>query len=184
MPAPIMSKDEVVDLLLETFRRDGYDGGSLAHLSQSTGLGKSSLYHYFPGGKAEMAHAVLERLATTLGSDVGRLAADTRPPAKRLAAILDIIDTFYDSGAKACLLERLCASVDRDLFQVPLGAAFESLIGAIEKVLRDSGMPKADAGVKAEEAIIRIQGALVVSAGLRDNGPFKRTLWSLRKTLA
>ena len=55
MPAPLLSKEEVLARLMATFRSDGYDGASLAELSQRTGLGKSSLYHYFPGGKAEMA---------------------------------------------------------------------------------------------------------------------------------
>ncbi|MEP7000146.1 MAG: helix-turn-helix domain-containing protein, partial [bacterium] len=48
MPAPISSKDEVLDRLLDTFRDRGYEGASLAELSAATGLMKSSLYHYFP----------------------------------------------------------------------------------------------------------------------------------------
>ena len=61
MPAAQASRDEVVDRLLTAFRRKGYDGASLADLSAATGLGRSSLYHYFPGGKEEMARAVLDR---------------------------------------------------------------------------------------------------------------------------
>ena len=59
MPASLISKDEVLDRLTKTFRTSGYDGASLARLSESTGIGRSSLYHYFPGGKEEMAQAVL-----------------------------------------------------------------------------------------------------------------------------
>ena len=62
MPAPLLSRDAVIDRLLGAFRRYGYDAASLGQLSQATGLGRSSLYHYFPGGKEEMARAVLDRV--------------------------------------------------------------------------------------------------------------------------
>ena len=62
MPAPLISRNEVVDRLLAVFQRLGYDGASLAELSHATGLGKSSLYHYFPNGKEEMALAVLRNV--------------------------------------------------------------------------------------------------------------------------
>src|SRR5678815_2126642 len=82
-----MSKDEVIAILVETFRRDGYDGASIATLSKATGLGKSSLYHYFPGGKVDMATQVLaavqdwieRRMVATLtggGTPRARLARD------------------------------------------------------------------------------------------------------------
>ena len=55
MPAALASREVVLERLLATFRDQGYDGASLAELSAATGLGKSSLYHHFPGGKVDMA---------------------------------------------------------------------------------------------------------------------------------
>ena len=48
MPAALISRDEVLKRLAVAFRQDGYDGASISRLSASTGLGKASLYHYFP----------------------------------------------------------------------------------------------------------------------------------------
>jgi len=62
MPAALMSRDEVVERLVGVFQRCGYDGASLSELSAATGLGRSSLYHHFPGGKEEMARAVIARV--------------------------------------------------------------------------------------------------------------------------
>ena len=59
MPAPTSSRKRVLDQLIALFRRAGYDGVSISRISEATGLGRPSLYHYFPGGKDEMAHAVL-----------------------------------------------------------------------------------------------------------------------------
>ena len=60
MAHPTLPREEVVDRLTRVFRREGYDGASLARLSEATGLGRSSLYHHFPRGKEDMADAVFE----------------------------------------------------------------------------------------------------------------------------
>ncbi|WP_163777781.1 TetR/AcrR family transcriptional regulator, partial [Proteus mirabilis] len=50
---------DVLPVLAEVFRAHGYEGASLALISAATGLGKGSLYHFFPGGKEQMAAEVL-----------------------------------------------------------------------------------------------------------------------------
>src|SRR4029078_11124737 len=61
MPAPLFTKPEMFSRLMDLFREKGFDGASLADISESTGLGKSSLYHHFPNGKEERG---LQALAT------------------------------------------------------------------------------------------------------------------------
>src|SRR5437763_16342321 len=107
MPAALMTRDEVLDRLLDAFRDRGYEGASLAELSAATGLVKASLYHYFPGGKAEMATAVLAHLDKLLAEQLYAPLRTHLPPSKKVAAMLDTIDAFYEGGRKACLLERL-----------------------------------------------------------------------------
>ena len=53
------ASDTVLAALVQTFRQYGYEGASLSMLSEASGLGRSSLYHYFPNGKADMAQAAL-----------------------------------------------------------------------------------------------------------------------------
>ena len=52
LPAPLSPKSELLARLSDTFRRLGYDGASIADIATATGLGKSSLYHYFPAGRS------------------------------------------------------------------------------------------------------------------------------------
>jgi len=56
----------VVPLLAEVFRTYGFEGASLARIAEGTGLGKGSIYNFFPGRKEEMADAVLAESATGL----------------------------------------------------------------------------------------------------------------------
>ncbi|TGQ06111.1 helix-turn-helix domain-containing protein, partial [Mesorhizobium sp. M00.F.Ca.ET.217.01.1.1] len=48
---------DLPSIIGEVFREHGYEGASLALIGAATGLGKGSLYHFFPGGKEEMARA-------------------------------------------------------------------------------------------------------------------------------
>ncbi|MFD2271320.1 TetR/AcrR family transcriptional regulator [Undibacterium arcticum] len=58
----------MVDSIISVFRSEGYEGASLAKLSEATGLGRSSLYHHFPMGKEDMANAALDRLGILMGA--------------------------------------------------------------------------------------------------------------------
>ena len=53
---------DVIPLIAEVFREFGYEGSSLSRITEKTGLGKGSLYHFFPGGKEDMAKAVLDEV--------------------------------------------------------------------------------------------------------------------------
>lgn len=183
MPAPILSKDEVLEILLNTFRERGYEGASLAELSAATGLMKSSLYHHFPGGKEDMAEQVLAYLDERLAADVYQLMRSPQAPAKKLAAMLDAIDAFYAGGRKACLYERLCASVDRAKFRRPLKRAFAAWMDTVEALCLEAGLPKAVARARAEDLVVRIEGALIVGVGTDDLGVFARTMKELRSSV-
>lgn len=177
------SRDDVLDRLLALFRERGYDGASLADVAAATGLGKSSLYHHFPGGKEEMALAVLDRLARVLDATVLEALRGPADPVERLDGGLAALDAFYAGGRAACLLERLVASVDRSRFAAPLAGMFAGWIGALADVAEAGGVCAADARDRAEDAVARIEGALVLAAGTGDPGALGRALARIRRDL-
>src|SRR5262245_3117472 len=107
-----MSKADMLDRLMELFRRKGFDGASVTDISESTGLGKSSLYHHFPNGKEEMALQVLRRLEEELERTLFEPMRSDGTPRQKLDRMLDGLDRFYESGKKARLLARLAARGD------------------------------------------------------------------------
>jgi AcrR family transcriptional regulator len=183
MPAPLLSKPDMLARLTELFREKGFDGAALSDISESTGLGKSSLYHHFPNGKEEMALEVLAHLEEQLERALFEPMRSAEPPKQKLNRMLDTIDTFYDSGKKACLLERLCASVDATRFRRPLGRAFKTWIDAVEALGVESGLPRTVARARAEDLVVRIEGALVVCAGTGNTEVFARTIRELRHSV-
>lgn len=173
MPAPSLSREEVVARIGAVFRRWGYDGASLARISAATGLGRSSLYHYFPGGKDDMAAAVLEDAAGCLARDVLARLEGPGPTRARLAAMARALDEFYGGGRSNCLLGALALGEGHARFAPKLKAAFRRWIGAIARALEDAGQPPERARARAEEAVLSVQGALVLARGLGDPRPFR-----------
>lgn len=169
--------------LMDLFRHAGFDGASLSDISESTGLGKSSLYHHFPKGKEEIALQVLAHLEDQLEQSLFEPMRSTGSPEQKLDRMLDTIDRFYDGGRKACLLERLCASVDARRFRRPLHRAFTAWIDAVESLGVEAGLPPATARHRAEDLVVRIEGALVLCAGTGDTGVFARTIRDLRHSV-
>jgi len=183
VPAPLLTRPEILSRLMDLFRDKGFDGASLADISESTGLGKSSLYHHFPKGKEQIALDVLGHLESQLEIALFAPMRSNGSPRQKLDRMLDTIDAFYESGKKACLLERLCASVDARRFRRPLGRAFGKWIDAVEALGIQTGLPRAVAKARAEDMVVRIEGALVVSAGTGSTDVFARTIRDLRDSV-
>ncbi len=182
MPAPLASRDAVLDRLTETFKACGYDGASLADLSKATGLGKSSLYHHFPGGKEEMAAAVLDRLSEQLGASLLAPLAGPGAPADRVRAMLATVDGLYGGGTRPCLVGAIALDSVAPLFRDRLSGILTAWVDALAATLREAGVE--DAERRARDAVARIQGALVLARATGDTTGFRETLVTLRRELA
>lgn len=179
MPAALLSRDEVVERLMSVVQRLGYDGASLAELSKATGLGKSSLYHYFPAGKDDMVRAVLEHLESQLRTAVFDPLRGPGSARARIQAMVGTLDDIYGGGHKSCVLGNLVLGTSRSLFRRQLRAIFDQWIEALAAALADAGIPGPVARARAEDAVMRIEGALILARGMDDVTLFGRALRQL-----
>jgi TetR/AcrR family transcriptional repressor of lmrAB and yxaGH operons len=152
-----MSKSAMLDRLMDLFRKKGFDGASVSDISESTGLGKSSLYHHFPDGKEEMALQVLARLEEELERT--------------------LFEPMRSNGTPKQKLDRISR------FRKPLGRAFSAWIDAVEALGVEAGLPRAVARLRAEDLVVRVEGALVVSAGTGNTSVFARAIRELRESV-
>ena len=183
MPPALLARAEVLDRLLAVVRKAGYDGASLSDLSAATGLGKSSLYHHFPNGKDDMVMAVLDALASQLRAAVFTPLRAAGTPKKRLDAMVKSVDAFYDGGDDPCILAQIALGSTRARFRAPVKAIFADWMDAITDVLLDAKLPRARARQRAEDAVLRIEGALILAGAMNDTSVFQRTLRTLTATL-
>ncbi|MGK7908938.1 MAG: TetR/AcrR family transcriptional regulator [Synechococcus sp.] len=178
-----MPKETYVSSLFSLFRQYGYDGATLSKISEATGLGRASLYHHFPGGKDDMVASVLDYSETWVQENVLSLLTSERTPEERLQEMCDRVNDLYAGGTQPCLLAILQAGTGRDLFHPQVKKALEAWIGGIADVLVELGLGKSLAQQRSEDALISIQGALMVSQALDDPTIFERTTQNLPQKL-
>lgn len=177
MPAPIIAKDEVIRRLLKVFRDSGYDGATVSRFSEATGLGKASLYHYFPGGKEQMAATVLGMVSDLIEKNIFSILRSEDIKAKqKIEKMLEQIRTFYDDGKESCLFAVLINGDSRDIFQRQLKLIFSEWISELSAVLISHGVSKAEARHRSEDMLVTIQGALILSKSMKSTEIFERSL--------
>lgn len=172
--------DEVVPALLDVFRTRGYSGATLSDIAEATGLARASLYHRYPGGKAEMAEAVMREVLAWLAEHVvAPLEDPSRPPRQRVATMTRALDRFYAQGMRPCLLDALSLGSVPAAVQSLQQEALTRWRDSLAHVARAAGVPRANAARQAEEALAMIQGALILARVEGSPRPFQRATAAL-----
>ncbi|NER14855.1 TetR family transcriptional regulator [Leptobacterium flavescens] len=174
---------ELVNVLSRVIRTRGYDGASLAELSEASGLKKASLYHRFPNGKTEMTEAVLKHIDNFFDRNLREIAYDeNRKVAERLLSVLDNIKEFYENGGLPCIIPALSVGEGYRLFAEQIAQSIDLWTSSFTKLGTDLGFDKAEAGLKARNTLIKIQGALIVANGLQDKEVFKQSIEEIKES--
>lgn len=182
MPRQKINEVQLLDKLTHVFRLYGYEGASLTRLTEATGLKRASLYHHFPGGKEEMALAVLERGSQGLEAQVLTPLQEPGTPAQRVQHMAERLNKFYAQGQQSCLLDTLSLG-EEDSLHKPIQKAIAAWLKAMIQVAQEAGLAPDVAEQRAEEVLIRIQGSLVFARTTGNTQPFQRVLKELPSLL-
>jgi AcrR family transcriptional regulator len=180
----VAERAEILPILAELFREHGYEGASLSLISERTGLGKGSLYHFFPGGKEEMAAAVLDEIDGWFEQQIFAPLRDADNPPEAIAAMLDAVDRYFRSGRRICLVGALALNDARDRFAERIRSYFARWRDALTQALERRGDTENEASARAEDVLAAIQGGLVLARALDDPGAYERILARCRIALA
>jgi TetR/AcrR family transcriptional repressor of lmrAB and yxaGH operons len=180
MSRVVAERQDVIATLAEVFREHGYDGASLSLISEKTGLGKGSLYHFFPRGKEEMAEAVLGDIATWFQTNIFDPLRSGETPAAAIDDMFTAVDSYFRQGRRLCLMGVIAASGAHDRFSVELNRYFADWRTALAEALDRQGTAESERQALAEEVIGGIQGALILARSLDDPQAFGRVLSRLK----
>jgi TetR/AcrR family transcriptional regulator, lmrAB and yxaGH operons repressor len=170
---------DVIPLIAEIFREFGYEGTSLSRITQRTGLGKGSLYHFFPGGKEEMAACVLAHIDAWFVTHVFE-PLERDEPSHAIEVMWQATDDYFRSGRRICLVGAFALDETRDLFAPVIRGYFIRWIEALRGAFIRGGKDAEIAERQAEAVVFGIQGALVVARAIGDEGIFTRALERLK----
>ncbi len=120
MPRPATgARDRLVESTLTLLRRGGLSAAGLNDVVAHAQAPKGSLYHYFPGGKAELVEAALRAYGERIGALLQRVLGGQGPVAQRVGSLFEAVerrmaeDAFTQSCAVGAVVLDLSAEDTR-----------------------------------------------------------------------
>lgn len=186
MPPEKISERDLMLALTDLFRKQGFEGATLSMISKATGLKRASLYHRFPGGKQDIALAVTDFTESEFKEVLAplRTSGDIKTRIRKVAKNLG---EYYDDGMRSCLVDSLSVGTQedgRDLIAERIAEILEAFIASFEAIARESGASAKVARLRAEDAVVRFEGSLVVARSTGNTRAFKRWQKDLPDLLA
>jgi AcrR family transcriptional regulator len=179
----VAERADLLPLISEVFRSHGYEGATLALIGKATGLGKGSLYHFFPGGKAQMAAEVLGEIDHWFEVNIFAPLRKADDPARAIADMTAGVDRYFRSGHRVCLVGVIALGASRDIFGAQVQDYFGRWNEALAQTLRRAGFGASVARRRAADALLTIQGALVLARALDDTKLFGRAMVDMKARL-
>lgn len=172
----------MVPILCDVFVEHGFDGASLSIITRRTGLGKGSLYNAFPGGKEEMAAAVLTEIDRWFEQNVFAPLRNL-DPGSGISMMLKACEGYFESGRRSCVVGMFALGDTRDRFADRVRSYFLRWTEALTAALQRGGRTPDTARGLAEYGVASLQGAIVLARAMDDPAVFNRACSRLQTTL-
>lgn len=180
-------KSDLTERLKEVFILRGYDGATLVHLAQGAGLSKASLYHHYPGGKPEMAAALVRHAITDLHSRAFQPIAELDPH-KALIAFTNGFAEYVRGGASDCILSifgrHLTAHEEIGPLQAEIAAQFIDWQARLAHIYKAAGFKSKPADRAASQLLSQLYGALLQAKMHNSPKIFRRAIKQVQRDLA
>lgn len=171
------TRDRILYASAELFRRQGYAGTGLKQVTAEADAPFGSLYHFWPGGKEELAAEVLRTGGTfflALYRQVGGDAPDL---------ISALRDFFAGAGetlratdyADACPIATVAGEVasTNETLRKASADVFELWLGALTDDLVAAGVDPAESRNAALSVLAMLEGAFLLCRTLRSTQPMQ-----------
>jgi AcrR family transcriptional regulator len=159
------------------FRRDGYSATGLKRIAAESSAPFGSIYHFFPGGKQELA----EDAVRTSGAEYQRMVAavldSVADPLESLAHAFDVAaaDLAATDYADACPIATLALEVasSNEVLRLATAQVFDGWVDAGADWFGRWTSDRAVARWLSRSMIMLLEGAFVLSRAGRDPEPLR-----------
>jgi AcrR family transcriptional regulator len=173
--AEVPTRDRIVYASAELLRRQGYAGTGLKQIVSEAQAPFGSLYHFFPGGKEQLADEVLR----TGGRFFLALYEAIAAPAPDLVAA---VGDFFAGAAQtlestdfadACPIATVAGEVasTNEVLRRATADVFESWLAAVTEDATEAGVEPTRARALAQAVLALLEGAFLLSRATRSTEP-------------
>lgn len=179
------TRERLVAAAVTLFQARGYHGVGLSQILAEAKAPKGSLYHHFPGGKAELAEAAIGWLQNEIAEFLNRAAETGAPPDEVLSQIISgtaswLKSNDYRQGALLAVLGQEVATGDERVARA-VADAYEAVLEAFCRMLSNA---EPSLGRRDAVAIIAmLDGAVAVCRATRSTDPLRDVAAAIAKLL-
>jgi TetR/AcrR family transcriptional repressor of lmrAB and yxaGH operons len=180
------TRARIVEAAVRLFEQRGYAATGLNEILTDSGAPRGSLYHHFPGGKEELAVAVVLRHGDLVRQGLEAVLRSHTSPLRAMTEGLELLASFNSASGSApgCPVSSIALEMatQSPALREAAEAVFESWRAVVANRLEGAGVPRAKATVRARVLVSTVVGAVVLSRAYGDRGPLldvKKTLPSL-----
>lgn len=174
-----LTKDALIDKLVDVVYDYGYDGATLSMISEVTGLGKASLYHHFPGGKEQMAAEVLAHSDRWGAEYIEQLLASDQPAQAKVRGLFRALENVHTRAHQLTLMNVFTFGTARQVFGQQVSKRAKAGLEVLAQLLQQCGIPAPLAKERALDAYIQVEGAMVLARALDDLDVFRHVVQRL-----
>ncbi|MER7759882.1 TetR/AcrR family transcriptional regulator [Streptomyces sp. NPDC097619] len=157
------TRDRIVRAASVLMQRQGYDGTGIKQIAQEADATLGSLYHFFPGGKQELATAAIDHGNREFVEALNASLDGAEDPARALAEFaLGLADRLAESDwVDGCPISTTALGSVGRLPDVQSAAAqaFAHWRGLVSGALVKAGIARAEADELAHTVISTLEGA-------------------------
>jgi AcrR family transcriptional regulator len=171
------TRDRIIEACSAMFMQRGYAASGLQHIVAESEATVGSLYHFFPGGKAELAAETLrvsgagyQALVESVFDSAPDLISGVRDCFAGAAATLRATD--YADACPIATVALEVASSDENLRQVT-AEIFESWLRSAASRLEAGGVPSDRTTQLATLLVAALEGGFLLSRAAKDAAPME-----------
>jgi len=188
LPPPQKHRQAIVDAAVRLFRQKGYAATGLNDVVAASGAPKGSVYHYFPGGKAEIGKAAVQEAGRRVGETVRSLASSSRSAGELVRRHAELLagwmaQSDYRDGAPMTTVLLETAPWDAAITSAGL-EALGAWSGAITEKLIGDGIEASRAERLASLTISSFEGALIQARVQQSGSPLNIAAEELEQLFA
>ncbi|MBC8080117.1 MAG: TetR/AcrR family transcriptional regulator [Gorillibacterium sp.] len=181
------SKERILAASSRLFQSQGYHATGLNQIIQESGAPKGSLYHYFPGGKEQLAIEALnrgrmfitQRLRSHMESDLSPIEALQA----LLTAFIAAMENSEFAGGMSVANIALDTANTSEGIRMACAEAYDEWIGVIGAKLISHGMEANKASEIAHILHAIIEGSFIIAIVQRDSAIFHMLIKRLPQLL-
>jgi len=168
------------------FRERGVHGTSLSDVVAHSSAPRGSIYHWFPGGKAQLAEEATRYSGEFIAGGIAAALDEDEPVAAVRAFAAPWREILRDSDFSAgCPIVSATLEGDRAPgARAAAGAAFARWQELLAGAFAGRGVAPARARSLATLAVAAVEGAIVLSRAQRSSAPLERVAGELESIVA